>query len=135
MYKPGYIIIGLVVLVALATSPLWVSAVFGESAAPPELVYPTGYDQCILPTEYMNHNHMDVLNEWRDKVVRENVRMAEYNGQMMEMSLSYTCMKCHDNKADFCDRCHDYLDVNPYCWECHVAPEDAKQTLTMGGKQ
>ena len=25
---------------------------------------------------------------------------------------------------DFCDRCHNYLAVSPYCWDCHVDPKE-----------
>jgi hypothetical protein len=114
---------------------LWWNLVSGGHAAPPELEYPKDHSECILPTEYMNHNHMDVLNEWRDKVVRDEIRMAEYRGEMMEMSLSRTCMNCHTSKADFCDRCHNYLDVNPYCWDCHVPPEDVTINEAKGGNQ
>ena len=34
-----------------------------------------------------------------------------------------SCMSCHANKDKFCDRCHDYLAVKPYCWDCHVEPQ------------
>ena len=27
---------------------------------------------------------------------------------------------CHANKAEFCDRCHNYAAVKPYCWDCHI---------------
>ena len=27
------------------------------------------------------------------------------------MSLSNTCLDCHSNKAEFCDRCHNYASV------------------------
>ena len=30
---------------------------------------------------------------------------------------------CHENKAAACDSCHDYLQVQPYCWDCHVDPK------------
>jgi hypothetical protein len=36
------------------------------------------------------------------------------------MSLSNTCLDCHSNKAEFCDRCHNYASVSPYCWDCHI---------------
>ena len=38
------------------------------------------------------------------------------------MSLTNTCLGCHSNKAQFCDQCHNYLEVTPYCWDCHVDP-------------
>ena len=41
-----------------------------------------------------------------------------------DISLAGTCMKCHSNKAEFCDRCHDYAGVSPDCWSCHVAPQE-----------
>ena len=30
------------------------------------------------------------------------------------------CLDCHKNKSNFCDKCHDYMGVKPYCWECHA---------------
>jgi hypothetical protein len=59
-------------------------------------------------------------------VVREGRRdyVSTLSGTTYDMSLSRTCMDCHSNKADFCDRCHDYLAVNPYCWDCHVEPKE-----------
>ena len=74
-------------------------------------------------TEYMRTMHMDLLNEWREKVVREGERFTFAAGKKMEMSLSKTCMNCHPNKDQFCDQCHNYLDVKPYCWDCHVDPQ------------
>jgi hypothetical protein len=41
------------------------------------------------------------------------------------MSLTRTCLDCHSNKAEFCDRCHTYMAVDPYCWDCHVEPKEA----------
>jgi hypothetical protein len=35
-------------------------------------------------------------------------------------------MDCHSDKTKFCDQCHNYLSVNPYCWDCHIAPEEKK---------
>jgi hypothetical protein len=66
---------------------------------------------------------MDLLNEWREKVVRDEERIyTSPGGKEFEMSLSNTCTNCHSNKSEFCDRCHDYLGVTPYCWNCHVEP-------------
>jgi hypothetical protein len=48
-------------------------------------------------------------------------------GKEFEMSLQKTCMKCHTNKAEFCDKCHNYASVRPYCWDCHIEnPKEAK---------
>ena len=39
-------------------------------------------------------------------------------------SLQVTCMDCHSNKSKFCDQCHDYMGVDPYCWDCHLEPKE-----------
>ncbi|MGD8893899.1 MAG: menaquinol oxidoreductase, partial [Desulfobacterales bacterium] len=37
-----------------------------------------------------------------------------------------TCLDCHEEKAEFCDKCHNYASVSPYCWECHIDPKETK---------
>jgi hypothetical protein len=70
---------------------------------------------------------MDLLMTWRDDVVRRNVRTwTAPNGKAYTASLSGTCLRCHANKAEFCDRCHTYAGVTPYCWDCHVDPASLK---------
>ena len=60
----------------------------------------------------------------RDEAVRSNERIyVTADGRRYDKSLTRTCLGCHQNKANSCDRCHDYLDVKPYCWECHVDPK------------
>lgn len=124
MHKGGKITLGIIVFAVLFTSPWWINLFSGEPKDKPELEYPQGYDQCLRETEYMTAFHMDMLNEWRDIVVREGGRMAEYNGEMYEMSLTKTCFSCHTSKKNFCDKCHEYVSVDPYCWECHVMPDE-----------
>ncbi len=76
---------------------------------------------CIYPKEYMRANHMQLLDLWRDAVVRDGYRKnVGYDGKVFEMSLSNTCLDCHDNKKEFCDKCHAYASVDPYCWDCHI---------------
>jgi hypothetical protein len=36
------------------------------------------------------------------------------------MSLSNTCLDCHSNYTEFCERCHQYASIEPYCWDCHI---------------
>jgi hypothetical protein len=125
MYDASKIVAGLAVFVVLATSPLWYNAL---SAAPPDrpaLQKPTnGSTECVETTEYMRANHMDLLDTWRDTVVREDVRTyTSEAGKDYTMSLSDTCLDCHSNKEQFCDACHTYSAVTPYCWDCHVIPE------------
>ncbi len=121
------IIIGIIIFIIIFTIPLWLNIANKVDTDVPELVLPLGYTECIASTEYMRAYHMDILDEWRDKVVRQDVRMFNFKGEILEMSLSKTCMKCHDNKQNFCDRCHNYFGVHPYCWDCHTAPEEIKK--------
>ncbi|MGB5893475.1 MAG: sulfate reduction electron transfer complex DsrMKJOP subunit DsrJ [Ignavibacteriaceae bacterium] len=127
MYDSGKILLGLIVFVGLFTSPIWYDLASGESASKPNIILPVDEDikECVAGKEYMRASHMDLLNEWRDLVVREGKRIyTSPTGKEFEMSLSNTCTNCHSNKSEFCDRCHDYLGVTPYCWNCHVEPPE-----------
>lgn len=126
MYDTGKVLLGILIFLAAFTSPFWLNIANGKGGERPVLEYPTNAKKCLYEKEYMNSYHMDILNEWRDKLVREDIHFTTINGKKVEMSLSKTCMSCHTNKDNFCDRCHNYLDVNPYCWDCHVAPENSK---------
>jgi hypothetical protein len=125
MYDASKIVAGLAVFVVLATSPLWYNALSTASSEAPVLQQPTnGSTECVEATEYMRANHMDLLDQWRDTVVREDVRTyTSKAGKDYTMSLSETCLDCHSNKEQFCDACHTYSAVTPYCWDCHVIPE------------
>jgi len=125
MRDRGLIILGLVIAIGLLTFPIWYDNAAGITSAAPDLKQAVQGDACIYPIEYMRESHMTVLMEWRDQVVRNNQRMVTINGKSWEMSLTRTCMECHDSKEQFCDRCHQYAAVNAYCWDCHVAPEQA----------
>ncbi len=121
----GKILIGLAVFVILVTFPFWSRvAVSGEAATTrPELEYPADAEACVEDTPYMTANHMDLLNEWRDRVVREGVmEYTSSSGDTFQMSLTNTCLDCHESRDDFCTRCHDYANVTPTCWECHTTP-------------
>jgi hypothetical protein len=113
----------LVVFVALMTFPIWYNLITGEKAAPPELRYPHEGGRCVEDTAYMRANHMRLLVDWRDEAVRANDRIyTASDGRRHDKSLSGTCLGCHWEKEEFCDRCHDYVGVTPYCWNCHVDP-------------
>ena len=125
MYDAGKIVAGLAIFVILATSPLWYNALSAAPPDRPELQMPTnGSTECVEGTEYMRANHMDLLNQWRDAVVREGKRVyvSKAYKTLHTMSLTGTCMKCHPSKEKFCDQCHNYLGVTPDCWNCHVDP-------------
>ena len=129
MYDASKIVAGLAIFAVIATSPLWYNALSTASPAPPTLPKPAnGSTECVEATEYMRANHMQLLDRWRDTVVRDDVRTytSELSGKEYTMSLSDTCLGCHSNKQQFCDACHTYSAVNPYCWTCHVIPEEAQ---------
>jgi hypothetical protein len=123
MYDAGKIILGIVVFLVLITFPFWFTLALGNPDYQPEPEMPSG--RCVEEREYMVHWHMDLLNDWRDSVVRDGNRMyvSRDFGDRYEMSLTRTCMSCHKSKEKFCDRCHDYTAVDPYCWDCHVEPK------------
>jgi len=126
MYDGGKIITGLVIFLGLITFPLWYNQAKGEAAtAIPKLKLPTEAKQCVAPTDYMRTSHMQMLNDWRTQVVRNDNRVYEASdGKMYKMSLSTTCMNCHSDRAQFCDQCHNYVGVSVYCWNCHVTPKE-----------
>jgi hypothetical protein len=69
----------------------------------------------------MKAEHMQLLDVWREAVVRRGERTyVSPDGKEYDMSLSNTCLDCHANKTEFCDRCHNYASVQPYCWDCHI---------------
>ena len=116
------IVTGLVIFVVLVTFPFWFN--LGKAAPAPELKLTDkakAAKECITTKEKMKYEHMQILNEWRDTVVRDAKRIfVNPSGKEFNMSLSNTCLDCHSNKADFCDRCHNYASVRPYCWDCHI---------------
>jgi hypothetical protein len=123
MYNKGTIIPGLVIFVALMLFAIFNN--FGEKVEPPKPEKPVGYKECVKPTQYMKESHMELLNVWRDEVIREGKReQVPAGGAMYEKSLQNGCMHCHTSKKKFCDTCHEYASVYPYCWDCHIAPKE-----------
>ena len=125
MYDTGKILAGLILFVGLITLPFWFGSGGSEKAPQPAIRKAKG-DKCVESAAFMRSNHMQLLDEWRDEVVRDNSRTysSVAYGTTFNKSLSNTCMDCHSNKAEFCDSCHDYSSVRPYCWECHVEPKE-----------
>lgn len=126
MYDGSKILAGLIVFLALVTFPFWNN--FGAKEwKQPELKLPPKEvaTQCIESKEFMREQHMKILDDWRDQVVREGKRIyiSKTDHKEYQMSLQNTCMKCHDDKEKFCDKCHTTASVSPYCWDCHIAPK------------
>jgi hypothetical protein len=130
MYDSGKIIMGLIIFAGLFLAPVWYNAIQGKAALnKPNLILPTKGNQyvCVTSTETMRTNHMIILNTWRTAVVRSGEsKYVNENHQEFEMSLTNSCLKCHSNKSQFCDQCHNYVGVNPYCFDCHNEPKNSE---------
>jgi hypothetical protein len=123
MYDGKYIIPGLIVFVALATFPIWKN--MGNAGTAPKLEKPKGVTKCVEPAQYMRTSHMKLLDDWRDESLRDGDRAPiEIDGIKYEKSLMNGCLKCHEDKKKFCDECHVYASVKPYCWDCHYVPKE-----------
>ena len=127
MYDAGKIITGLVIFALFVTSPFLLS-MGGDVDMPKPVIKTSG--TCVESAEYMRANHMQILNDWRDEVVRDNNRVytsKEYGTKFVKSLSSAgkdSCLSCHSNKEEFCDTCHNYTAVTPYCWECHITPKE-----------
>jgi hypothetical protein len=126
MYNAKYIIPGIIIFLAACLFPFWDN--YGTQAyVRPELVLPEGEEECIEPVEYMRTDHMRLLNEWRDKALREGLRSyTATDGRKWTISLQNTCMSCHNDKVGFCDACHNEHNVVLSCWDCHVEPKEGQ---------
>ncbi|MFO7964466.1 MAG: sulfate reduction electron transfer complex DsrMKJOP subunit DsrJ [Desulfobacterales bacterium] len=116
------IIAGLIIFVAIITFPLWFNMGKAAPVPEPELTAKAkAAERCVEETDFMTAEHMTLLDLWRESVVREGRRLyTNSSGKSFDMSLSNTCLDCHSNKAEFCDRCHTYASADPYCWDCHI---------------
>jgi hypothetical protein len=134
IYDGSKIIIGLLIFIGIATFPFYYN--IGKVTAKPELKLDTpaiqawekqyGKKECVESREYMRAEHMQLLNNWRDSVVRDSNRgyISDTSKKRFNMSLQNECMHCHSNKKKFCDECHTYMAVKPFCWDCHTAPKE-----------
>jgi hypothetical protein len=135
------IVVGSLIGLALLTFPLWYALSAGAAGPPPDVKVPDG--RCVEDRPYMKAHHMDLLDEWRNAVVRDGQKtyVSKTYGTSYEMSLTRTCLECHAatnqppadrpatpagegspgiNQTTFCHQCHDYASVRPTCWQCHV---------------
>lgn len=132
MHDGWKIIIGLLIFAGLITFPVLYS---GGKVAPipdPKIDTPEiqklAEKKCIEPKSFMKTEHMKLLSDWRDSVVREGKTIyVATDGKNYTMSLQKTCMNCHSSKKKFCDQCHNYSAVVPYCWDCHIVPKEEEK--------
>ncbi|NEX12254.1 MAG: hypothetical protein C1942_06090 [Prosthecochloris sp.] len=86
---------------------------------------PVDSSMCIASKEYMQAHHMQVLDKWRHDSVREGNRThVTPDGRHFDKSLQ-TCLGCHANNRFFCFMCHQYANVKPTCWNCHLSPMES----------
>jgi hypothetical protein len=132
MYDKGKVIALIVIFLALLFYPIYYNlgkaeerkhGIMPEPSIETPAIQQMKVKQCVKPRQYMRESHMQLLDRWRDLALRENDReIGVIDGVRYERSLQNTCMHCHSNKREFCDRCHIYSDVKVYCWDCHIAP-------------
>lgn len=133
MHDAGRVVLGLAVFAGLVTAPAWYAIGRGKGQ-PPELEKPTGATRCVEPTPVMRARHMEILDEWRDAVVRGDQRVyVASDGQRHRMSLTGTCLGCHVDPAKFCIRCHEYAGVEAFCWDCHQQKRRVATAFRAGG--
>lgn len=132
MYNGGKILAGLLIFLLLLSFPFWYNvAISGKAEVKPETKIVTAEKECVAPRAFMRDAHMSLLNGWRDDVVRGERRLyVAENGRQHDKSLSGTCLNCHSNKTEFCDGCHAFMAVSPYCFDCHTEPKENPPDLT-----
>jgi hypothetical protein len=134
IYNGGPIFLGILVFLAIAIFPFYNN--IGKVNAKPEPKVDTpaiqeyeklnGKKECVESKAFMRAEHMVLINNWRDSVVRDYNRLyiSDTNHKRWNMSLQNGCMHCHSNKKKFCDECHNYMAVKPFCWDCHIQPKE-----------
>ena len=117
MYNAKAVILGILVFAVLFSTPFWANFGGTKDYKRPAIVLPQNEKECVEPVEYMRAEHMYLLNEWRDQALRyENRTYVSSTGKKWTISLQNTCLKCHSNYEEFCDKCHVSNSVDPYCW-------------------
>ncbi|HWR58042.1 MAG TPA: sulfate reduction electron transfer complex DsrMKJOP subunit DsrJ [Thermodesulfovibrionales bacterium] len=129
IYDGGKIILGMIVFVGIFTFPFVYNIGKANVRPDPKIDTPAINElkekKCVESKEFMRAEHMKMLNDWRDSAVRDGARRyVNSEGKEFTISLQNTCMHCHSNKKQFCDQCHNYMAVTPYCWTCHIAPKE-----------
>ncbi len=128
MYSTKWVIAGIIVFLIAMTLPVWYNAAMGEQITPPKLVLPKNKKHCVESESYMIADHMELLVKWREMNVRKGEGFyisktydVPYKTQLVQ------CFQCHKSYNDFCGKCHNFVGVRPYCFECHSTPDLVKQ--------
>ncbi len=131
LYDGGKIITGLIIFLIILLFPVWyqLGIVCDPISKPDPKLSETAKkaEVCVEPKDFMKTQHMKILDQWRHEVVRDGERYyTSSNGNKYYKSLQVTCLECHSNKKEFCDECHNYMSVVPFCWDCHIEPKEYK---------
>lgn len=122
MHDSGKVLTGIVIFLVVTLFPVWFSLAGGGLGEAPAV--DPGQGSCVRDRDYMKSSHMELLDEWRNAVVRDGDREpVVVGGRPYEKSLTNSCLSCHAYR-DFCLECHDFMGVEPKCYECHIIPEE-----------
>lgn len=129
MYDGGKIIPGLIIFLLVVTFPFYTNIGKPVAKIKTDLKTPAieklEVKECVESKEFMRAGHMKLLNDWRDSALRDDKReYVNSKGKRYEISLQKSCVNCHSNKDKFCDVCHIYAGVKPYCWNCHFVKKE-----------
>jgi hypothetical protein len=118
--KKSKILLVSAAMALLLAAPFAVSYLRDDGAPLPRPELPRDVKECVKPAAEMRAEHMVLLRQWRDDVVRRGDRKEiMIGGVPYKKSLTGSCMRCHTGKEKFCDRCHTTLSSAPRCWDCH----------------
>lgn len=125
MYNGGKIIAGLIIFIALLTYPFYKN--IGKTFEVPSELKAAPDEMHVGDISLINirSEHMKLLDNWRDEVVRGGKRVVIFEGDEYEKSIQKGCLACH-SKQESCDKCHSYVGVKPYCWDCHFPEEEVR---------
>ncbi|UCD25141.1 MAG: hypothetical protein JSW51_04230 [Gemmatimonadota bacterium] len=79
------------------------------------------HEECVRETTYMRFQHMELLKQTREDVIRHGIRG--------EITLS-GCRECHTSRERFCNKCHDAASLILDCFGCHYYPEPGEENPT-----
>ena len=119
-------VFAMIIMVPVALSLL--GFVFSRGGDPPEVFLEPSdlrWENCIRDAEYMRFRHMDLLKEVRSDVIRHGLKGG--------ITLA-GCGDCHQNRDQFCDKCHEAASVSLDCWGCHYyLTASEREELERGG--
>ncbi len=104
----------------------------------PVPLVPTAQGHCVLPTALMRSEHMMLLRQVREQIVRD-----DKNDRTDRLT---NCIACHvqtnsagapipiNQRGQFCAACHTYVGVHLDCFACHATvPQKAVSIANLMG--